>query len=76
VKIIDQPYKVGIAKNKIYLEVHPPLEENIGGDARQQIQTLIYSIIGQNRIAFLDWSLIEELISAQHGVPQVVGELQ
>ncbi|MEC9248898.1 MAG: L,D-transpeptidase family protein [Pseudomonadota bacterium] len=29
VQVVNQPYKVGVSHNSVYLEVHPPLEEDV-----------------------------------------------
>lgn len=74
VYIVSQPFKIGLGDGNIYLEVHPPLEED------QQAATAQYSVVVQmildrvkNYSAELVWADIKRTLDDANGIPQVVG---
>lgn len=74
VRIVNQPYKLGWSGDDLYLEVHPPLEED---DLTRQRElsaiTELYVKATAERAAELDWELAEEVWRRQQGIPVKVG---
>jgi L,D-transpeptidase ErfK/SrfK len=72
VRIIDQPYKVGVSGGKYYLEVHAPLEGKAGKISvvdkhAEVIETLLpWSELQKLQ---LDWEMLREVIAAEDGLP-------
>jgi L,D-transpeptidase ErfK/SrfK len=74
VHIINQPYKVGMAHGRIYLEVHPHLDEDqaVFSDQYSHVVKLILARVG-GRQAQLVWADIRAAIEAKTGIPRVIG---
>lgn len=77
VTIVNQPYKLGVHANKLYLEVHTPLDEHgfpSSLDKQAAIQELFQArseLVAGYR---LDWQKIRDMVYAEDGVPAVIGE--
>ena len=76
VRIINQPFKVGILANDVYLEVHPPLIEDTDEfRARYSVVvSLIVSALGE-RSAQIDWNALHQALREARGVPERIGDL-
>ncbi len=74
VHIVNQPYKVGIAHGRIYLEVHPHLEEDehLFSDRYSQVIKLILARV-KAYDAQLVWPEVKRALDARSGIPQPVG---
>ena len=74
VRVVNQPFKVGVSENKVYLEVHPPLEE----DRREypDLYNFITGLIIQKTGAYSKIEVnLDDLwraISEQSGVPTAI----
>ena len=76
VRIINEPYKVGVKDDMIYLEAHPHLQEDAAQfhnafsqivnkvQARTQVQPGRYEI---------DWELARQVMEEAHGLPVAIG---
>jgi L,D-transpeptidase ErfK/SrfK len=74
VRLINQPYKVGVSQGQVYLEAHPPLEED-AEKFRGQF-THVITMIGKklaHHDVHLDWQAIREALYRPDGIPKVVG---
>ncbi len=72
VRIIDQPYKVGVSGNKYYLEVHAPLEGEGGTLSVVDKHAKVINILlhwDQLQPQQLDWEMLREVIAAEDGLP-------
>lgn len=70
VRLINEPYKVGWVAGLLYLEVHPPLEED--ADVRDTTLTRVtelYVAATQSRPASINWYKTQKIFKAAHGVP-------
>lgn len=70
VRIVNQPYKLGWGEDGLYLEAHPPLDEEQEGE--QWTPTAITRLLvdaTSERSAELDWELAEAVFRAATGVP-------
>lgn len=74
VQIVNQPYKFGWAGDGLYLEVHPPLEEDASGDDRGMTEIMQqYVRATEGQPAEVDWALVEEVYRQKLGFPIRVG---
>ncbi len=73
VNIVNQPVKAGWYGGKLYLEVHPPLEEypNDRGAMVEAVMVALDDAMNR-RSAELDNSVIDEALDQQNGLPQVI----
>ena len=76
VTIINQPYKVGIHNQVIYLEAHPFLDEDANGDANDLgfVAGMIKKITGDRQYE-IDWPVARQTIIRQAGIPVPIGIL-
>lgn len=77
VTIVNQPYKLGVMDERLYLEVHTPLDEH-GFPSVLDKQTAIQQLLrerGELVGGFrLDWKKIRDVVFAEEGIPEVIGE--
>ncbi|MFK8067554.1 MAG: L,D-transpeptidase family protein [Gammaproteobacteria bacterium] len=83
VQIIDQPYKAGWLRGKLYVEAHPALEEAKQNSQKdyQQLVNLISKAInktqGQDNVSSndskIDWNSLRKISQKQTGIPALVG---
>ena len=74
VQIVNQPYKLGWFGNDLYLEVHPPLDEDEPGRSRSMTAiTELYVRVTRERAAEVNWNLIDEVYRDQRGIPVKIG---
>lgn len=76
VQIVNQPYKVGVAHNKIYLEVHPHLVEDddiFRDQFSHVVELLVAKTVG--RKVQLNWGDLQNAILEKSGIPRAVGVL-
>ena len=74
VRIVNQPYKIGIAHNKIYLEVHPHLSEDddLFRDQFSHVVELIVAKTTERKVQ-LNWRELQSAIAEKSGIPVLVG---
>lgn len=74
VRIVNQPYKLGWAGDVLYLEAHPPLDEDSATRERDMTPiTELYVQVTRERPATVDWDLVEQAYLAEAGIPIAVG---
>lgn len=71
VHIISEPIKVGWAADTLYVEVHPPLEEESESQLRMRFTNLLREA-ALDRGLEIDWRRADEIFSAASGVPTEV----
>lgn len=69
VRIINQPVKAGWSKDRIYLEVHPQLEEDKGSPINYEI--IIGEALGKRpgTIVDIDWDKVAQAAREKSGIP-------
>ena len=70
VRIINQPYKAGWLKGELFVQVHPPLEEDLeekGHNYTELVNAVINKLGADPRTP--DWSLLHEYASNKTGIP-------
>ncbi|NNE37330.1 MAG: L,D-transpeptidase family protein [Gammaproteobacteria bacterium] len=76
VNIVNQPYKVGVIGNSIYLEANPFLEEDaelFDGNLTSVVKMLVK--LSGDDIYNIDWDLAKSVIDEQSGLPVEIGTL-
>ncbi|MEO8445683.1 MAG: L,D-transpeptidase family protein [Gammaproteobacteria bacterium] len=74
VTIMNQPYKFGWLGNDLYLEVHPPLDDDHATREREMTAlTEQYVLLTRDRPARIDWQLVEGAYRRRDGIPVRVG---
>jgi len=71
VHIISEPIKVGWAADTLYVEVHPPLEEESESQLRMRFTSLLREA-AQLRGLEIDWPQADTIFAAATGVPTEV----
>jgi L,D-transpeptidase ErfK/SrfK len=76
VNIIDQPYKVAVHQDRIYLEAHPYLEED-EHLYKENLTSVVRALIDltEGRNYEIDWGLAKRVVSELQGVPVVIGRI-
>lgn len=76
VRIINQPYKAGWLKGKLYLEAHPSLEENENKPSTnyQQLVSSISAVSLEDGADQINWEQVNAISEKQSGVPVQVGK--
>ncbi|MBM4221533.1 MAG: hypothetical protein FJ170_06280 [Gammaproteobacteria bacterium] len=74
VTIVNQPYKFGWEGDDLYLEVHPPLEDDKSTRDREMTAlTEAYVQATRDRPAQVNWRLVEDVYLRHEGIPVRVG---
>jgi L,D-transpeptidase ErfK/SrfK len=76
VNIINQPYKIGVKDNVIYLEAHPFLQEDIEKFENNLTSVVALIVeISKEKNYELDWSAAYNAINEPTGLPIAIGML-
>lgn len=76
VRLVNEPFKVGGANGRLYLEVHPPLEED--HEKFEDSFTYVADLIAKRFALYevrLNWQSIRAAIYQADGIPHDVGTL-
>jgi len=75
VTIVNQPYKLGWNNEKLYLEVHQPLELDgvVLEDNHSGIVSQLVSIQQGQPDVLIDWNRVDDAIERVKGIPVLVG---
>ncbi len=73
VRIVDQPNKVGWRGTTLYLESHPPLEENRARDANR-LTPAVQAVIAATRTrpARINWDEVVRVATEAQGIPVAI----
>ncbi len=77
VRIINQPNKIGWIANTLFLEVHPPLDED--EELRQREMTAVTELLvhaTRGRIVPVDWAKAREIFDSASGIPMAMSRLE
>ncbi len=74
VRLVNEPFKVGLSHGRVMLEVHPPLEEDLKRfeDRFTQVMTMLTARFRQHEV-LLDWESVRAAIYRADGVPRDIG---
>ena len=76
VKIIDEPFKIGILGNHIFLEIHETLTPEDTNNSYKTVQSLIKTFMTHRRVvATIDWVKVREIFEKKTGVPTLIAEI-
>ncbi|QLF94756.1 L,D-transpeptidase family protein [Pseudomonas sp. ABC1] len=79
VRIIDEPYKLGISGGRVYLEVHAPLPgegELSLLDKHAKVANALLREEAMTRNLRLDWEVIRGIIAGEDGLPIEIADVQ
>lgn len=76
VRIVNQPYKIGLRNGGIYLEAHPFLPED-GGQFGENLTSVVKLIVQatEDRPYEVDWELTRQVVDQSRGVPIRIGRI-
>jgi len=76
VKIIDEPFKIGILGNHIFLEIHETLIPEDTSNSYKTVQSMIEKFMIHRRVvATIDWVKVREIFEKRIGVPTLIAEI-
>lgn len=75
VRIMNDPYKVGMLDNKVYLEAHLPLQEQQAeySEHGSPVPTLVQAFT-KNKNVTLNWNKINQVTKIQSGIPSIINQ--
>lgn len=74
VRIVNEPFKVGLSQGQVLLEVHPHLEEDQAAFADQYSHVVKLLLArGADYSIHLVWTDIRRALETRNGIPQIVG---
>jgi len=71
-RIINEPYKFGVAGGKVYLEAHTPLDDHGEPSVVDKHTEVINTLLKREELADdmrLDWEVVREVVAAEDGIP-------
>ncbi len=76
VRIVNQPFKVGTLDDGLYLEAHPPLDEDIDNFRNRytHVVNLIVTAL-DGRKANIDWNDLQRVLARASGIPERIGDV-
>lgn len=74
VTLVNQPVKLGWYSGQLYLEIHPPLEEDDMDDEQlmQHALDLVEEELGDSREVAVRWSLLRKVVQEKSGMPAII----
>ena len=71
VRIINQPYKLGVGGGHYFLEVHAPLEDDGKMSVVDKHAGIINALLARDDLGSqqLDWEMLREVVAAEDGLP-------
>ena len=72
VRIINEPYKFGVAGGKVYLEAHTPLDDHGDPSVVDKHTEVINTLLKHDELKDsmrLDWEVVREVVAAEDGLP-------
>lgn len=74
VTLVNQPVKLGWYSGQLYLEIHPPLEEDEMDDdmLMQHALDLVEEELGGSRDVAVRWSLLRKVVQQKNGMPSII----
>jgi L,D-transpeptidase ErfK/SrfK len=77
VRIVNQPYKVGLRGERLFLEAHPYLDED-AHVFKENLTPVVKLVVAstEERAYEIDWTLARQVIQDAQGVPVEIGRLK
>ena len=76
VRIVNQPYKVGVHQSRLYLEAHPYLQEDQEKFERNLTSIIEMLINIADDVAYqVDWDRAKSAIAESNGIPVEIGRI-
>jgi L,D-transpeptidase ErfK/SrfK len=74
VRIINEPNKVAISDDEIYIEVHPRLDEERSVNEYSQVVDRVIALAAGRQVN-IDWNSLRHAIEQRRGVPVAIGTI-
>lgn len=77
VRIINEPYKFGLAQGKLYLEAHEPLSETGDTSVVDKHAAVVNVLLKRDDLVgshLLDWQRVRDIVAAEEGLPILIAE--
>ncbi|MFC3607012.1 L,D-transpeptidase family protein [Stutzerimonas tarimensis] len=77
VRIINEPYKLGLSNGKLYLEAHAPLEDDEPISLTEKHAAVVNTLLNHDQVTAslrLDWEMIRDIVAAEDGLPVQIAE--
>ncbi len=74
VTLVNQPVKLGWHGEHLYIEIHPPMEEDSVSDdelLNQAVELVKKKLIDSPSVA-IKWSLLRQAVKLRNGIPQII----
>lgn len=75
VRVVDQPYKIGVAGGRLYLEAHPPLAERRRDMGKTAMVAALIRATDERRYR-VDWDKAFKTVEDARGVPVEIGTIE
>ena len=76
VKIINEPFKIGILENHIFLEIHEALTPEDTNNSYENVRLMIEKFMIHRRVvATIDWVKVKQIFEKKTGVPTLIAEI-
>ena len=77
VKIIDEPFKIGILGNQIFLEIHKTLTTEDINISYKNVKSMIEKFMIDKRVeTTINWAIVREILEDKTGVPTLILEME
>jgi len=77
VKIINEPFKIGILGNQIFLEIHDTLSPEDINSSYKAVESMIRSFVFDRQTgATIDWTKVKEIFEKKTGVPTMIAKIE
>lgn len=76
VRIIDEPYKFGVAAGKLYLEAHTPLDAEGDPASGDKHAAVVNALINRKDLSghvTVNWDTVRDVIAGEDGLPVEIG---
>ena len=77
VRIINEPYKLGVSQGKLYLEAHATITDDDNVSVVDKHAALVKLLSASDKVKdaySLDWERIRQLVAAEEGIPEAVAD--
>ncbi|MGV8917131.1 MAG: L,D-transpeptidase family protein [Pseudomonas sp.] len=72
VRIMNEPYKLGVSGGNVYLEAHAPLDENGNPSVVDKHTAVINALLKRQDLGnnlHMDWDVVRDVVAAEDGMP-------
>ncbi len=77
VRIINEPYKLGVSEGKLYLEAHATISDDDNVSVVDKHDAVVKLLSKSDRVKdaySLNWERVRQLVAAEEGIPEPIAE--